>query len=118
MMVTLNEKVLEDRQKSKVVNEIEKISDQYKPFFGQPRYSGLPHIRVKIAERILDEMIIFLALSVIASSLLLYLFFRSLRIVFQCSLVVLISVIWALGTVALFGYALTIMMALIPPGIS
>jgi len=115
MMVSLNEKVLEDRHKSKVVNEIEKISDQYKAYFSQPRYSGLPHIRVKIAERILDEMIVFLALSVIASSLLLYLFFRSLRIVFQCSLVVLISVIWALGTVALFGYALTIMMALIPP---
>lgn len=115
MMVSLNEKVLEDRYKSKVVNEIERISDKYKSYFGQPRYSGLPHIRVKVAERILEEMIIFLALSVFASSLLLYLFFRSLRIVFQCGLVVLISVIWALGTVALCGYSLTIMMALIPP---
>jgi predicted RND superfamily exporter protein len=60
-------------------------------------------------------MYIFLALSVIASSLLLYLFFRSIRVVIQCNIVVFVSVIWALGSIALFGFKLSIMMALIPP---
>jgi predicted RND superfamily exporter protein len=115
MLIGLNEKVLEDKKKSKVVFKIEEIAQEYEPVFGKFRYSGLPHIRVMVAKRILNEMFLFLGLSVIASSLLLYIFFRSFRIVIQCNLVVFISVIWALGTVALFNYSLTIMMALIPP---
>jgi predicted RND superfamily exporter protein len=115
MLIGLNEKVLEDKKKSKVVFKIEEIAQEYEPVFGKFRYSGLPHIRVMVAKRILNEMILFLGLSVIASSLLLYIFFRSFRIVIQCNLVVFVSVIWALGTVALFNYSLTIMMALIPP---
>jgi predicted RND superfamily exporter protein len=68
-----------------------------------------------MGKRIVSEMYIFLALSVIASSLLLYLFFRSIRVVIQCNIVVFVSVIWALGSIALFGFKLSIMMALIPP---
>ncbi|NBV07841.1 MAG: hypothetical protein EBS09_01875 [Flavobacteriia bacterium] len=115
LMIGLDEKILEDRKKSKVVFEIEEIAENYKQYFGKPHFAGLPHIRVLVAKRILNEMYIFLGLSVLASSLLLYIFFRSLRIVFQCNLVVFISVIWALGMVALFNYSLTVMMALIPP---
>lgn len=115
MLIGLNEKVLEDKNKSKVVFEIEEIANSYSQYFGTPHFAGLPHIRVLVGKRILNEMYIFLALSVLASSLLLYLFFRSFRIVMQCNLVVFISVIWALGTIAMFDYSLTIMMALIPP---
>lgn len=115
MLIGLNEKVLEDKVKSKVVFHIEELTKQYEPTLGKFYFSGLPHIRVTVAKRILNEMFLFLGLSVFASSLLLYIFFRSLRIVIQCNLVVFVSVIWALGTIALFNYSLTIMMALIPP---
>lgn len=115
MLIGLNEKVLEDKVKSKVVFHIEELTRQYEPTLGKFYFSGLPHIRVTVAKRILNEMFLFLGLSVFASSLLLYIFFRSLRIVIQCNLVVFVSVIWALGTIALFNYSLTIMMALIPP---
>lgn len=115
MLIGLNEKVLEDKVKSKVVFHIEELTKQYEPTLGKFYFSGLPHIRVTVAKRILNEMFLFLGLSIFASSLLLYIFFRSFRIVIQCNLVVFVSVIWALGTVALFNYSLTIMMALIPP---
>ena len=115
MLIGLNEKVLEDKVKSKVVFHIEALTKQYEPTLGKFYFSGLPHIRVTVAKRILNEMFLFLGLSVFASSLLLYIFFRSFRIVIQCNLVVFVSVIWALGTIALFNYSLTIMMALIPP---
>lgn len=115
MLIGLNEKILEDKVKSKVVFHIEDIAKQYEPTLGKFYFSGLPHIRVTVAKRILNEMFLFLGLSVFASSLLLYIFFRSFRIVIQCNLVVFVSVIWALGTIALFNYSLTIMMALIPP---
>jgi predicted RND superfamily exporter protein len=111
----MNEKCLSNPKKSKVVFEIEKLAESYAPYFGKTYFAGLPHIRVVMGKRIVSEMYIFLALSVIASSLLLYLFFRSIRVVIQCNIVVFVSVIWALGSIALFGFKLSIMMALIPP---
>lgn len=115
LLIGMNEKYLADKKKSKVVFEIEKLVESYSKYFGQPHFAGLPHMRVVIGKRIVNEMYIFLGLSVLASSILLYIFFRSLRIVMQCNLVVFVSVIWALGSIALFNFQLSIMMALIPP---
>ncbi|MDP4761020.1 MAG: MMPL family transporter [Crocinitomicaceae bacterium] len=115
LLVSLNEKFLSNSKKSKVVFEIEKLAESYSPYFGKTYFAGLPHIRVVMGKRIVNEMYIFLALSILASSLLLYLFFRSIRVVIQSNIVVFVSVIWALGSIALIGYKLSIMMALIPP---
>jgi len=115
LLISMNEKCLSNPKKSKVVFEIEKLAESYSPYFGKTYFAGLPHIRVVMGKRIVSEMYIFLALSVIASSLLLYMFFRSIRVVIQCNIVVFVSVVWALGSIALFGFKLSIMMALIPP---
>ncbi len=115
LLVGMNEKCLADKKRNKVVFEIEELAQSYSKYFGKPYFAGLPHIRVVIGKRIVNEMYIFLGLSVLASSILLYIFFRSLRVVMQCNLVVFVSVIWALGSIALFGFQLSIMMALIPP---
>lgn len=115
MLIGMDEKCLMDKKKSKVVFEIEKLAEKYSVYFGKPHFAGLPHMRVVIGKRIVNEMYVFLALSIIASSLLLYIFFRSLRVVIQCNIVVFVSVIWALGSIALFNFQLSIMMALIPP---
>lgn len=115
LLVGMNEKCLADKKRNKVVFEIEELAQSYSKYFGKPYFAGLPHIRVVIGKRIVNEMYIFLGLSVLASSILLYIFFRSFRVVMQCNLVVFVSVIWALGSIALFGFQLSIMMALIPP---
>jgi uncharacterized protein len=115
IMIGMNEKFLSDKKKSKVVFKIEELAIQYERYFGKVHFAGLPHIRVVVGKRIVSEMYIFLALSIFASSLLLYLFFRSFRVVIQCNIVVFISVIWALGSIGLIGFNLSIMMALIPP---
>jgi len=115
ILVGMDEKFLADKKKSKVVFKIEELTAKYEKHFGKFHFAGLPHMRVVVGKRIISEMYIFLALSIFASSLLLYIFFRSFRVVMQCNLVVFISVIWALGSVGLFGFHLSIMMALIPP---
>lgn len=115
LLVGMNEACLADKKRNKFVFEIEELAQSYSKYFGKPYFAGLPHIRVVIGKRIVNEMYIFLGLSVLASSILLYIFFRSLRVVMQCNLVVFVSVIWALGSIALFGFQLSIMMALIPP---
>lgn len=115
MLIGMNEKCLADKKSNKVVFEIEKLVESHSSYFGKPHFAGLPHMRVVIGKRIVNEMYIFLGLSVLASSLLLFVFFRSVRVVMQCNLVVFVSVIWALGSIALFGFQISIMMALIPP---
>ena len=115
LMIGIDEKVLSNPKKSGVVLKIEELANKYEKHFGKVYFAGLPHIRVVVAKRIVAEMYIFLGLSIFASSLLLFIFFRSLYVVFLCNIVVFISVIWALGSIAFMGYELSIVMALIPP---
>jgi predicted RND superfamily exporter protein len=115
LMIGIDEKVLSNPKKSDVVLKIEELANQYEKHFGKVYFAGLPHIRVVVGKRIVAEMYIFLALSIFASSLLLFIFFRSLYVVFLCNTVVFISVIWALGSIAFMGFELSIIMALIPP---
>jgi predicted RND superfamily exporter protein len=115
MMIKIDERFLSDRVKSKVVLEIQKLALTYEKDLGKFHYAGLPYLRVIIAKRIQSEMMIFIGLSMLVTSILMYFFFRSFRAVLICMTVVGISVIWAMGTIATMGYGVSPMMALIPP---
>jgi predicted RND superfamily exporter protein len=115
MMIRLDEKDLSDRVKSKVVLDIENLADNYNSDFGKLHYAGLPHLRVVISKRIQNEMYWFIGLSLFVTSALIFLFFRTYKAIFICNIVVFISVIWSLGSIAFVGYKLSILMALIPP---
>ena len=115
MMVKIDESFLQDKTKQQVVLDIENLARSYEKKFGKVHFAGLPHMRVLIGKRILNEMYIFIALSIFVSSLIMYFFFRSVRVTMICNLVVVITVVWALGSIAMCGYHVSIMMALIPP---
>jgi uncharacterized protein len=115
MMIGVDERFLTDQKKSKVVLEIEKLASSYEPHFGEMHYAGLPHLRVVLAKRIQSEMYIFILLCFAVTSVILYLFFRSMRVVMICNSVVVIAVIWAIGSMSFFGFRLSVLMALIPP---
>lgn len=115
MMIGIDESFLSDQKKSKVVIEVEDYIASYEKYFGKIHYAGLPHIRVVIGKRVVNEMYIFIGLAIAVTSLLLFIFFRSFRVVVFCNLVVFVAVIWSLGSIGLFGFNLSIMMALIPP---
>lgn len=115
MMIGIDERFLSDQKKSGVVLDIEAVAKSFEPYFGKIRFAGLPHLRVVIGKRIQGEMYIFIGLSLLVTSILLYIFFRSLRVVFICNSVVMIAVIWAIGSMSFLGFRLSILMALIPP---
>ena len=115
MMIGLDERYLRNQKKSVVVLEIEKLAQTYEPIFGKIHFAGLPHMRIVIGKKVMNEMFIFIGLAIAATSLLLYLFFRSIRVVIVCNSVVFVSVIWALGSIGLFGFDISLLMALIPP---
>jgi predicted RND superfamily exporter protein len=115
MMIGIDERYLMDMKKSKVVFDIQELAVEKTQEFGEVHYAGLPYLRVILAKRIQKEMYVFIGLSMLVSSLLMYFFFRSFRAVMICMTVVGICVVQALGTIGLLGYSLSIMMALIPP---
>lgn len=115
MMVNIDEEYLSDQVKREVVMDIEAIALNYEKELGKVYFAGLPHIRVVMGKRVVDEMFIFIGLAIAVTSLLLYFFFRSFRIVVICNIVVFTAVIWSLGTIGLMGFKLSILMALIPP---
>ena len=89
--------------------------NSYEKDLGKMHFAGLPYLRVVIATRIQSEMFLFIGASMFVTGFLLYLFFRSFRVVGICLTVVTIAVIWAMGSIGAMGFNLSILMALIPP---
>ncbi len=81
----------------------------------QLRYAGLPFIRTVVANSIRQEMKIFLIASVVVTGFIMFLFFRSFRSVLFSMIIIGVLVVWTLGTLALFGYKITLLTGLIPP---
>ena len=115
MMISIDEDYLADFKRSDVVLKAEAIALGYEGTFGKIHFAGLPHIRIVLAKRVVNEMYIFIGLTILVTSLLLYIFFRSLRVVLFCNTVVFTSVIWSLGSIAMMGFKISILMAMIPP---
>ena len=79
------------------------------------KYSGLPYIRTGITVLLKREMRLFTFLAALLAAIILYLFFRSLTVVAFSLLIVIIGVIWSIGSLGLFGYKITGLSALLPP---
>ena len=79
------------------------------------RVSGMPYIRTLNAQNIVDEIGLFVLSATLLTALIFFLFFRSFRATFIALSVVLVGVMWALGTLGLFKYEITVLTALIPP---
>ncbi|WP_452226599.1 efflux RND transporter permease subunit [Lacinutrix cladophorae] len=79
------------------------------------RVSGMPYIRTLNAQNIVDEIGQFIALALIVTSLIFFLFFRSFRATFISLIVVCFGVMWTFGIIGLLKYEITVLTALIPP---
>ena len=114
--VSIRKDVLNSKKRNDVVKAIVDAAQS----FGSKHqldmhYSGLPLIRTNMATRVASEMKWFLFGSVVLSALILLVFFRSFSATLLSLFVVVVGVIWSLGTMHLFGYSITLLNALIPP---
>ncbi|WP_251623503.1 efflux RND transporter permease subunit [Odoribacter lunatus] len=116
MMVTVSAEVMNSPARVKLVKEIREITEGFAHKYQvQMHYSGLPYIRVVNAENIKREMYMFIALSLLITAVILYLFFRSFRIVGFCVAIIGINVVWAMGFMAILGIKITLLTAMLPP---
>ena len=116
MMVTLSKELVKTKSLVRLVRDIVDLTDKYGNNHGiKVHYSGLPYIRIKIAEKLQKEQVTFVAAALLMAVLLLLLFFRSFKAAFFTMIIVVLNVIWVLGFMGLFGYKLTILSGIIPP---
>ncbi len=116
MGVTVNAKIINSKARENVVAKVIQITEQFVSKYQlKMRYSGLPYIRVVTAQMIKKEMNMFIYLSLLVTAIILFLFFRSFKVVFFSMLVVALSVIWAVGSMVLFDYKITLLTAMLPP---
>lgn len=113
--VRINKDVLNSKGRTKVIDDITAATKQFEQKTGSiVHLSGLPLIRTVVANRIQNEMKYFLFGSLLLSTLILLLFFRSISTTLLSLLVVLLGVIWSVGVLYLCGYQITLLTALIP----
>lgn len=116
MALTLNKPLLDSERRISLIQSIEDVVEPFSIAMNtKVHYSGLPYIRTKSTIKTKSEVHLFIFLALGITALIMLLFFRSFSAMFYSMLVVGIGVIWAVGTIALIGYKVTILTALIPP---
>jgi hydrophobe/amphiphile efflux-3 (HAE3) family protein len=114
--ITFQKKLVDSKERIAVIDDIVKMYDDWGNKYGLTiHYSGLPYIRTAISEKIEREMKIFVVLAFLVTIIILYIFFRSLKVIGFASIVVFLSLIWTLGFMGIFGYKITMVTAMLPP---
>lgn len=116
MAVTMNAKVLDSKKRvaltDRIVNTGKKYEDKLQ---AKLRYSGMPYIRSLLAKVVASEMLLFILYAALVTALIMYIFFRSFKVVMVAMLVVAIGAIWSIGLVSILGFQLSILTGLVPP---
>lgn len=116
MMVFVNTNLFNSEKRGNAVEQIEQLANRFSDETRiQTHLSGLPFVRTTMMAKVKKEISFFTLLALLVSAILLYIFFRSLRAVLACMLIIAIGVVMAMGTIALFNYPITAVMGLIPP---
>ena len=113
--ITVNKDKMRSKAREQLVLAIKDRCDQFSKKTGLvTHYSGLPYIRVINSIRIKKEIYLFSALAMLLCIITLFLFFRSIKAVIFPVVIVLTGVIWAMGTMSLLGYKITLLTGMIP----
>lgn len=116
MIVSVNKDVMNSALREPLTASLLEAASVFQKSTGiEPHYAGLPFIRTVVTNQVKREMKIFLIASVIITGLIMFIFFRSSRAVIFSMIIIGIVVIWTVGTLALFGYKITLLTGLIPP---
>ena len=116
MLITLDDIVMKSANREKLIFAIKDLVDIYaNEFQAKAHYSGLPYIRTIDSIKVKEEISLFIIFTLLITSLILFLFFRSFKAVISSMIVVILGVVFSFGTISLLGYEVSVLMALIPP---
>ena len=113
--ITLDKKKLNDISRIALINKIIESVDAYKLKNNiEIHSSGMPYIRTVTMQKVKHELFLFVLISIAVATFIMFLFFKSVRVIISSLLIVGISIIWVMGTLVLFGYKITILTGVIP----
>ncbi|MBQ4475578.1 MAG: MMPL family transporter, partial [Bacteroidales bacterium] len=116
LTISLDPKILNSSKRQQSVAEIEDILQKYSEETGiNVHISGHPYIRTEVTNLIKRELLIFTLLAALVCIIILYIFFRSPKVIFASLIVVALSLIWVFGYMVLLGYQVTVLTSMIPP---
>lgn len=116
LAITMKKADLNSKNRLKIVGEIKSKGEEFsKKHNIELHYSGMPFVRTAIMKKVSGEMELFLLLGLVITGIILWAFFKSVKTVFYAIIVVVVGVIWSMGTIELLNYKITILTGLIPP---
>ena len=116
MLVDINKIILATPERKNLIDEIVNSGEKYSSTIGKDvKYSGLPYIRTIDSIKVKDEISIFILFTLLITSFILLLFFKSFKATIISIIVVVIGVLFSFGTMGMLGYDISILMALVPP---
>tara|TARA_Y200000002_G_scaffold341430_1_gene312639 strand:- start:6537 stop:8759 length:2223 start_codon:yes stop_codon:yes gene_type:complete len=116
LLITIDKKILNsDRRDALMENLIDRGNEFQLNTNIKLHYAGLPYSRYTIANNVKDELSLLLVASLAVTALILFIFFRSWDAVLIPVFIIGIVVVWIFGSLALFGYKITLLSGLLPP---
>ena len=116
MMITLDQKTINNKNRIQLVKKIKAMGETYALQTGHAvHFSGMPFIRTEYTSQVTNELVLFLLLAILVTSVILYYFFRSIQVVFFALIVILVGITASLATIVLFDFKITLLSGLIPP---
>lgn len=116
MLITLDQKTINNKNRITLVKKIKQLGEAYASVNKHDvHFSGMPFIRTELTAQVTNELVLFLGLAILVTSLILFYFFRSIKVVFFALIVILIGIVASLATIVFFGFKITLLSGLIPP---
>ena len=116
LLITINKKVLNSKKRDDLMKSLIIKSSLFESESNiKLHYAGLPYSRYMLAESVKQELSMLLLVSLIVTSIILFIFFRSYDTVIVPIIIIGIVVVWVFGTLSLLGYKITLLTGLLPP---
>ncbi|GGF02893.1 efflux RND transporter permease subunit [Hymenobacter cavernae] len=115
LALTMDPAYLNSSRRQAVMNEILGHADRFTKKTGiRLHYAGLPYVRSTMTSKVAGEMKFFVMLTIVVMGVTLLTFFRTWSAVLFPLLVVVVVVIWCVGSMVLLGFKINLLTGLIP----
>ncbi|RYU78594.1 efflux RND transporter permease subunit [Hymenobacter persicinus] len=115
LALTMDPKYLNSSKRQAVMDQILGHAEQFTKKTGiRLHYAGLPYVRSTMTSKVAGEMKFFVMLTVLMMAATLFMFFRTWAAVVFPILVVLVVVVWCVGSMVLMGFKINLLTGLIP----
>ena len=116
MLVDIDKEVLGTPERKFLIDDIVASGEEYSKTLNlDVRYSGMPYLRTIDSIKVKNEVSVFIILTLLITSLILYVFFRSFKSTLISMIVVTLGVLFSFGVMGFLEFNVTILTALVPP---